>query len=85
MALPVAALAITLLACRYQMFAFLLVGLGGLAFAIHGLGHLYFEKVQAWPKALMTFGAICFFAALYRELHRTRGNTIDDVVAQSRM
>jgi hypothetical protein len=84
-ALPLAALLITLLACRYQMFAFLMVGLAGVAFSVHVLGHLYFAQVPAWPKALMALGAICFFAALYRELRRTRGNTIDDVVGQSRL
>ena len=84
-ALPLAALLITLLACRYQMFAFLMVGLAGVAFSVHVLGHLYFSQVPAWPKALMALGAICFFAALYRELRRTRGNTIDDVVGQSRL
>ena len=76
---------ITLLACRYQMFAFLMVGLAGVAFSVHVLGHLYFAKVPTWPKVLMALGAICFFAALYRELRRTRGNTIDDVVSQSRL
>jgi hypothetical protein len=84
-ALPLAALLITLLACRYQMFAFLLVGLAGLAFSIHVLGHLYFQDVATWPKVLMSLGTVCFFGALYRELRRTRGNTIDDVVAQTRL
>jgi hypothetical protein len=79
LALPLAALLITLLACRYQMFAFLMVGLAGLAFSIHVLGYQYFENVAAWPKVLMSLGTICFFVALYRELKRTRGNTIDDV------
>jgi hypothetical protein len=78
-ALPLAALLITLLACRFQMFAFLMVGLTGLAFSIHVLGHLYFADVAAWPKVLMSLGTVCFFGALYRELRRTRGNTIDDV------
>jgi hypothetical protein len=77
--LPLAALLITLLACRFQMFAFLMVGLAGMAFSIHVLGHLYFQDVATWPKLLMTLGSVCFFAALYRELRRTRGNTIDDV------
>jgi len=76
---------ITLLACRYQMLAFLMVGLAGLAFSIHVLGHLYFQDLPTWPKVLMLLGAACFFAALYRELRRTRGNTIDDVVGQSRL
>jgi hypothetical protein len=83
--LPAAALTITLLACRYQMFAFLMVGLAGLAFSIHGLGYLYFDEVPAWPKVLMSCGAVCFFVALFRELRRTRGNTIDDVVSQTRL
>jgi len=83
--LPVAALSITLAACRYQMLAFLVVGLAGLAFSIHVLGHLYFQDLATWPKVLMSLGAICFFLALYRELRRTRGNTIDDVVSQSRL
>jgi serine/threonine protein kinase/class 3 adenylate cyclase len=77
--LPLAALLITLLACRYQMFAFLMIGLAGLAFSIHVLGYQYFENVATWPKLLMSLGTICFFVALYRELKRTRGNTIDDV------
>lgn len=79
LAMPLAALLITLLACRYQMFAFLMVGLAGLAFSIHVLGYEYFENVAMWPKLLMSLGTICFFVALYRELKRTRGNTIDDV------
>jgi serine/threonine protein kinase/class 3 adenylate cyclase len=83
--LPVAALVITLAACRYQMLAFLMVGLAGLAFSIHVLGHLYFKELPTWPKLLMVLGAACFFTALYRELRRTRGNTIDDVVSQSRL
>jgi len=33
----------------------------------------------------MSLGAICFLTALYRELRRTRGNSIDDVVIQSRL
>jgi hypothetical protein len=83
--LPWAALAITLAACRYQMLAFLMVGLAGMAFSIHVLGHLYFKELSTWPKLLMILGAACFFTALYRELRRTRGNTIDDVVSQSRL
>ena len=82
--LPVLALGITLLACRYQMFSFLLVGLAGFAASIHLLGYLYFETAASWPKFMMVVGAICFFAALLLELRRTRGNTIDDVVSQSR-
>ena len=65
--------------------AFLVVGLAGLAFSIHGLGHLYFQEVSTWPKVLMALGAAIFFVALYRELRRTHGNTIDDVVSQTRL
>jgi len=83
--LPLAAFGITLAACRYQMIAFLLVGLAGMAFSIHVLGLLYFEHAPAWPKLLMTIGAFCFFSALYRELRRTRGNSLDDVVSQARL
>jgi serine/threonine protein kinase/class 3 adenylate cyclase len=82
---PWAALAVTLLACRYQMFSFLLVGLAGIGCSVHGLGHLYFEKLTAWPRALMVVGAACFFLALFFELRRTKGNTIDDVVNQARL
>ncbi|HXJ72176.1 MAG TPA: hypothetical protein VNM37_04970, partial [Candidatus Dormibacteraeota bacterium] len=85
MALPVVALGITLMACRYQMFLFLLVGLSGIAFSVHVLGHLYFEGIPAWPKLLMIAGASCFFVALFRELRRTRGNILDDVVSQTRL
>jgi hypothetical protein len=84
-ALPAAALLISLLACRFQMFVFLLVGLIGLAFSIHLLGDVYFRDVSAWPKGLMMVGAGCFFLALYKELRRTRGNTIDDAVTQVRL
>jgi serine/threonine protein kinase/class 3 adenylate cyclase len=83
--LPIAAVGITLAACRYQMLAFLMVGLAGLAFSIHVLGHLYFKELSTWPRLLMVLGAACFFTALYRELRRTRGNTIDDVVSQARL
>jgi len=63
-ALPVAALVITLSACRYQMIAFLMVGLAGMAFSIHVLGLLYFQNLPTWPKVLMSLGAICFLTAL---------------------
>jgi hypothetical protein len=84
-ALPWVAIAITLLACRFQMFAFLLVGLAGLSVSIHLLGQLYFSDISTWPKVLMSLGTACFFIALYRELRRTRGDTIDDVVNRSRL
>jgi hypothetical protein len=83
--LPVAALVITLAACRFQMLAFLVVGLVGLAFSIHVLGYSYFEHLPVWPRCLMILGTVCFFTALYCELRRTRGNTIDDVVSQARL
>jgi len=83
--LPVVSLAIALLACRYQMFAFLLLGLIGFAGSIHLLGYLYFENIPAWPKMLMLLGTIGFFGALFLELRRTRGNAIDDVVSQARL
>jgi hypothetical protein len=84
-ALPWVAVAITLLACRFQMFAFLLVGLNGLSVSIYLLGQLYFSEISTWPKLLMSLGTCCLFIALYRELRRTRGDTIDDVVRQSRL
>jgi hypothetical protein len=84
-AMPLAALVITLLACRYEMLSFLIVGLAGFAFSIHMLGHLYFQDAPTWAKVLMVSGAVAFFFALYRELRRTRGNTIDDLVSQSRL
>ena len=83
--LPWVAIAITLFACWYQMFAFLLVGLIGLSVSIHLLGQLYFSDIPSWPKVLMGLGTACFFIALYRELRRTRGDTIDDVVGRSRL
>ena len=85
LALPLAALGITLLACRFQMFAFLLVGLVGFAGSIHLLGYLYFEDSYGWPRMLMMAGTGCFFGALFLELRRTRGNSIDDVVGQARL
>ena len=85
LALPLASLGITLLACRFQMFAFLLVGLVGFAGSIHLLGYLYFEDSYGWPRMLMMAGTICFFGALFLELRRTRGNSIDDVVGQARL
>jgi len=80
-----ASLVMALLACRYQMLAFLLMGLAGFAGSIHLLGHFYFDQVPAWPKLLMAAGTVCFFAALFLELRRTRGNTVDDVVSQARL
>src|SRR5262249_51837853 len=77
--LPLAGLVITLSACRFQMLAFLMVGLAGMAFSIHVLGHLYFKDLPTWPKVLMALGAACFFAALFPDLNRTRGNTMRDV------
>lgn len=82
---PVLSLLITLLACRFQLFTFLLVGLLGFAGSIHGLGYLYFEANSAWPKSMIFAGTICFFAALGLELRRTHGNTIDDLVTQQRL
>src|SRR5262249_48684691 len=41
--LPLTALTVTLLACRYQMVTFLLVGLCGVAFSVHMLGEVYFR------------------------------------------
>ncbi len=82
---PMVAVAITLLACRFQMIAFLMVGLVGLGASIHILGALYFDQVAVWPKVLMSIGAVCFFLALYRELRRTRSDAIDDMVSQSRL
>jgi hypothetical protein len=46
--LPWVAIAITLLACRFQMFAFLLVGLVGMSVSIHLLGQLYFSEISTW-------------------------------------
>jgi hypothetical protein len=83
--LPLVSLSIALLACRFQIFAFLLLGLLGFAGSIHFLGFLYFENISAWPKMLMLVGALGFFLALFLELRRTRGNAIDDVVSQSRL
>lgn len=84
-ALPAASLLVTVLACRYQLFAFLLVGLAGFAGSIHTLGYLYFGESPAWPRVMMLAGAVCFFGALLFELRRTRGNTIDDVVNEKRL
>jgi len=83
--LPFGSLVITLLACRYQMLAFLMVGLVGFAGSIHLLGYRYFEETPSWPKLLMAIGAACFFLALWLELRRTRGNTLDDALGQSRL
>jgi len=80
-----ASLLVTVLACRYQLFAFLLVGLAGFAGSIHALGYLYFGESPAWPRVMMLAGAVCFFGALLFELRRTRGNTIDDVVNEKRL
>jgi hypothetical protein len=85
LALPVVSLGITLLACRFQLFPFLLVGLVGFAGSIHLLGYQYFEMISGWPKLLMIVGTVGFFSALFLELRRTRGNTIDDFVGQSRL
>jgi hypothetical protein len=83
--LPLACLVIASLACRYQMFSFLFAGLAGFAASVHLLGYLYFGRVQAWPRLLILFGALSLAAALYYELRRTRGNTLDDVVSRSRL
>jgi hypothetical protein len=85
LALPLVSLGITLLACRFQMFTFLMVGLAGFALSIHLLGSLYFEHNNGWPKLLIALGTICFFAALFLELRRTRGNAVDDVISQTRL
>ena len=70
---------------RVTLVSWFTAPLAGLAFSIHVLGYSYFEHLPVWPRLLMILGTVCFFAALYRELRRTRGNTIDDVVSQSRL
>jgi serine/threonine protein kinase len=83
--MPLVSLFIAMLACRYQMFSFLLVGLAGFAGSVHFLGFQYFAEVQAWPRLMIFVGACALAGALLVELRRTRGNTLDDVVARSRL
>ena len=83
--LPLACLLIASLACRQQMWSFLFVGLAGFSVSVQMLGHLYFSEVQAWPRVLILLGLLSLAVALYFELHRTRGNTLDDVVSRSRL
>jgi hypothetical protein len=85
LALPLVSLAITLLACRFQMFAFLLVGLLGFAGSIHLLGYLYFDATASWPRLMIAGGAVGVVMALYLELRRTRGHEGDDLTRQHRL
>jgi hypothetical protein len=85
LALPLASLAIALLACRFQMFTFLGLGLAGFATGVHLLGKLYFDQIAGWPKWVMLCGVVCFFGALDVELRRTRGRAADDTVTESRL
>lgn len=78
LALPLASLGIALLACRFQMFTFLGLGLAGFAASVHLLGDLYFQKNPIWPQCIMIAGGGCFFAALWQELKRSRGNAAGD-------
>jgi serine/threonine protein kinase/class 3 adenylate cyclase len=83
--LPLVSLGIALLACRFQMITFLLVGLSGFAGSIHMLGHQYFGDTASWPQLLMIAGTAGFGAALAVELYRTRGSTLEDVVSRNRL
>jgi serine/threonine protein kinase/class 3 adenylate cyclase len=83
--MPLVSLSMAMLACRYQMFSFLLVGLAGFAGSVHLLGLQYFTEVQAWPRLMILLGACGLGGALVVELRRTRGNTLDDVVTRSRL
>ncbi len=85
LALPLVSLATALLACRFQMFTFLGLGLGGFAVSVHLLGELYFKAVSGWPKWIMILGAIGFIGALWMELKRTRGNAVGDAITQQRL
>jgi len=85
LALPLASLAIALLACRFQMFTFLGLGLAGFAVSIHFLGERYFAQIAGWPKWIMIGGAVCFFAALWIELTRARDNAAGDDYSQQRL
>ena len=85
LAMPALSLVMALLASRVQMLSFLLVGLAGFATSIHLLGWKYFERTTAWPKCMIVVGAVCFFAALFLELRRTRGHAVDDLVGQKRL
>jgi serine/threonine protein kinase/class 3 adenylate cyclase len=83
--LPLVSLGIALLACRFQMITFLLVGLTGFAGSIHMLGHNYFGDTAGWPQLLMIAGTAGFGAALSVELYRTRGNALEDLVSRNRL
>ena len=83
--LPLASLAIALLACRFQRSTFLGLGLAGFALSIHFLGKTYFTPIVGWPRWIMIVGALGFFAALGMELKRTRGNAVGDDYSQQRL
>jgi serine/threonine protein kinase/class 3 adenylate cyclase len=83
--LPLVSLTMALLACRFQMLSFLLVGLAGFAVSMQMLGHTYFGATAGWPKFMMIVGAVGLVVALVVELYRTRGNALDDLISRNRM
>jgi serine/threonine protein kinase/class 3 adenylate cyclase len=85
LALPIVSIGMALLACRFQMMSFLLVGLAGFAASIHMLGHIHFADSSAWPRLMIILGALCLACALAVELHRTRGNALDDLISRNRL
>jgi serine/threonine protein kinase/class 3 adenylate cyclase len=82
--LPVVSLGMALLACRFQMISFLLVGLAGFAASMHMLGHNYFHVTAGWPRFMMILGGAGLGVALVVELYRTRGNALDDLISRNR-
>jgi serine/threonine protein kinase/class 3 adenylate cyclase len=83
--LPLVSLAMALLACRFQMLSFLLVGLAGFAGSMQMLGLTYFGANAGWPRFMMVLGAVGLMVALIVELYRTRGNPLDDLISRNRM
>lgn len=70
--LPVS-LVIALLACRFQMFSFLGMGLAGIAGGVHLLGELYFQETAAWPRWIMLAGVAAVVGGMVAELRGRRG------------
>lgn len=83
--LPPVSLLVALLACRFQMFSFLGMGLAGFAGSVHMLGELYFKEVTAWPRWIMLGGVACFLVALFAELRRARSRGAGDSANQFRL
>ena len=83
--MPLAGLALAMVACNRQMLLLMILGLGEIGVSIYLLGYEHFDDVQQWPAMLLVIGSGCYLLALCRELRNTRGHATDDVILRTRL